>query len=256
MADPPPMRDLTPALPEAFPFALTKGALVVLPQTKPNAPGTTGTPSGPKVLIFQYNPETITRTRTGEWEARKNQKGAPSPAQQSKQSSFQGGGLFAKSETIAMKLVFDVTERLLRSGVADDGLGVLPELAVLEQIAIASPPKDGPAANPQNNAKLNEMAPKELLLALGVRFFPVIVTSLTITEKRFNSSLIPVRAECDLQMQVLEATEVAGDPAIKEAFTKLIQDRKDRAAMAASTVPGSTLDAIATALRTPLGGQS
>src|SRR5262249_16762924 len=138
-------------------------------------------------------------------------------------------------------------------------LGVLPELAVLEQIAIADPPKDDTQQqqDPNQGDKLNTIHPKELLLVMGTRYFPVIITSMTISEKRFSPQLVPMRAEVDIQMQVLEATEVAGDPAIKAAFAQLIADRKTRAALAAQDVPGGSLgdlgksvqDAISAALR-------
>lgn len=264
-------RNLEPSI-IALPYELRKGAFIVLPDTSPT--GAAGASAGkPQILRFQYNPDTITRSRTGEWQQRKNQKkgAVPTPQQKSNQDSFQGGGLFAKSETIALKLVFDATELLLRQppdtgAPASDSdavsLGVLPELAVLEQMSISDPPKDDKQADPNAGDKLNTIHPKELLLVLGSRYFPVIVTSMTITEKRFSPQLIPMRAEVDLQMQVLEATEVAGDPAIKAAFAQLIADRKTRAAMASEDVPVDSLgdlgksvqNAISAALRRPPGG--
>jgi hypothetical protein len=261
----------------AFGWALRRGAIIVLPDVKPGKGGKPGEKLGsPRVLRFQYNPETITRTRTGEWEQRKNQK-VPTPTQKSDQSNFQGGGLFTKSETISMKLVFDVSELLLRdlSGMPGAGggldpleVGVLPELAVLEQIAIAEPPKnEDQKKDDKKGDKLNVVRPKELLLVLGPRYFPVIVTSLTITEKRFSPSLVPVRAEVDMAMQVMEATETSGDQAIKAAFDQLMASRQKNAEAATAQVALDVNkgqfaqdlnevvgDAIAKALRTAPGG--
>ncbi len=261
----------------AFGWALRRGAIIVLPDVKPGKGGKPGEKLGsPRVLRFQYNPETITRTRTGEWEQRKNQK-VPTPTQKSDQSNFQGGGLFTKSETIQMKLVFDVSELLLRDTTGMPGatggldpaeVGVLPELAVLEQIAIAEPPKNEEKKKDDKGDKLNAVRPKELLLVLGPRYFPVIVTSLTITEKRFSHELVPVRAEVDMQMQVMEATETSGDQAIKAAFDQLMASRKKNAEAATAQVAldvnkGGQFeqdlnevvgDAIAKALRTAPGG--
>src|SRR4029079_12208628 len=100
--------------------------------------------------------------------------------------SLRGGGLYAKAETIAMKLIFDATEILLKGG-SDGQLGVLPELGVLEGIALAEAPKDDAGAakkkDPKQGTKLTALNPKEVLLILGKRSFPVIVTSMNIVEK-------------------------------------------------------------------------
>lgn len=229
----------------AFAWSLRRGAIIVLPDVQRGPGGKPGAKLGsPRVLRFQYNPESITRTRTGEWEQRKNQK-VPTPSQKADQNNFQGGGLFTKSEAIQMKLVFDATELLLRGegaaagatgGLDPQDVGVLPELAVLEQIAIAEPPKGDEKKTDKQADKLNVIRPKELLLVLGPRYFPVIVTSLTITEKRFGPNLVPVRAEVDLQMQVMEPTETSGDQAIKAAFDLLVATRKKHAAAATADV--------------------
>lgn len=245
----------------SFAHELQRGAFIVLPPTTSDAKGKKSTGQA-QVLRFQYNPETITRTRTGAWDARKNGKVLPqSASQKQEKDNFRGGGMFAKSETIAMKLVFDATELLLR-GEDPDGDGILPELAVLETIALGEAPKDDGKKDPKNDAKLNPIHPKELLLVIGKRYFPVIITQMTITEKRFSPDLIPLRAEIDFQMQVLEASEVDGDPAIHGAYNKLIGDRLANAAKAATSSQigslggDSSMDtvnavqgAIATALR-------
>lgn len=250
----------------AFTYQLQRGAFIVLPSTTSDARGTK-TKGQAQVLRFQYNPETITRTRTGAWDARKNGKILPpskekatSASQKQEKDNFRGGGMFSKSETVAMKLVFDATELLLRGG-DPDKLGILPELAVLEMIALGEVPKDDANKKDTKN-KLNPIHPKELLLVLGPRYFPVIVTQMTITEKRFSPDLVPLRAEVDLQMQVLEATEVNGDPAIHGAFNKLIGDRLANAAKSATSSQVGDLgnvesvqDAIAAALRRPPGDQ-
>jgi hypothetical protein len=266
-------RDLKPAI-IAFPHALQKGALVLLPRPTPaggkdagaGAGGTTG-----KQLRFQYNPESITRVRTGAWEARKTNKapggkgtGGPTAPQNQTLESFQGGGLFAKAETISMKLIFDATELLLAGAPAPGGappppederaLGILPELAMLERMAIANPradDKDGATKAPGKDSKLDAVIPSELLLVLGRRAFPVVITSMTIIEKRFSPTLVPLRAEIDLQMQMLEAHEVEGNQPIKAAYDQLLKQRFDNEAKAAESVTvgdDGTLDAINQAL--------
>lgn len=217
----------------AFEGILQRGALVLL-----RSPAQKGGLSTPEVLRFQYNPESITRNRTGAWEPRKNQKDQkPTPADKNGQNGLRGGGLYAKAETIAMKLLFDATEMLLKEPLFTPKYGVLPELAVLEGIALAEAPKDDAAKkkDPKKGTQLTALAPKEVLLVLGARYFPVIVTSMNITEKRFSPDLVPLRAEVDLQMQILEATEVTGNKAITDAYAQLVGDRARNAALALGT---------------------
>jgi len=249
-------RDLQPKI-IALPYALQKGALVLLPSTAPGAQKPKPAPqqgddkalapATAQHLRFQYNPESITRNRTGAWEPRKNQKVTAKDKQQ--QSNLRGGGLFSKAETIAMKLIFDATELLLR-GEGDEGkLGVLPELGVLERIAIAEPPKDGAGGkkNPKAGDKLTALNPREVLLVLGSRAFPVIITSMNITEKRFAPDLTPLRAEVDLQMQILEATEAVGNQAITAAYDLLLASRAANARKALE--PSVTMDVLAELLQ-------
>lgn len=219
-------RNLTPQH-LAYEGLLKKGSLVILPDA---------VVTQPKMLSFQYNPESITRNRTGEWAARKNQKDQRmTPAEKAKQGSLRGAGLYSKAETIAMKLIFDATELMLRDPYNGPASGVLPELAVLEGIAIAEAPKDDAAKkqSSKKGTKLTQLAPKEVLLLLGARTFPVIVTSMNITEKRFSPDLVPLRAEVDLQMQILEATEVTGHQEITRAYELLVASRMVNATFAA-----------------------
>ncbi|APR75698.1 Hypothetical protein A7982_01044 [Minicystis rosea] len=217
-------RNTTPEL-LAFEGPLKKGALVLLPKAATEQPA---------VLTFQYNPESITRNRTGEWAPRKNQKDQKmTPAEKDRQASLRGAGLYAKAETIAMKLVFDATELSLRDPVEGPSYGVLPELGVLEGIALAEAPKgDAPKKDAKKDAQLTPLAPKEVLLVLGARCFPVIVTSMNIVEKRFSRDLVPLRAEVDLQMQILEASDVAGHKDVIAAYDRLVKARQANAARA------------------------
>ncbi|HTV18230.1 MAG TPA: hypothetical protein VMG12_06155 [Polyangiaceae bacterium] len=266
-------RDLKPAI-IAFPHALQKGALILLPRPAPAkgkaAPagaGAGGSTTGTQ-LRFQYNPETVTRARSGAWEARKTQKGSskgsggPTAPQNQTLEAFQGGGLYAKSETLTIKLIFDATEFLLSAPPGagapapndDRSLGILPELAVLERMAIANPRSDEKDAGTKpagKDSKLDAVVPSELLLVLGARAFPVVITSMTISEKRFSPTLVPLRAEIDLQMQLLESHEVEGNQPIKAAYDQLRTQREENAAKAAESVTvgnDGKLDAINQAL--------
>jgi Contractile injection system tube protein len=241
-------RNLDPRL-IAFEARLERGAILRL-EDKAAAGGGGGSDElAGTVLRFQYNPETITRTRTGKWEQRKKRKGLTVvPPQEVRTRSGQGSSaLLAESEQISLKVVFDGTEAVL-AGRSDADRGVLPELAFLEMVSTG---REGNKGNADREA-VQPIRPDELLLILGsARMFPVVLTSLTITEQKFLPTLVPLRAEVDLKLNVLEPTESAYRRWIDVAFQRLLDDRTSAAATAAA--PGDVVAAIARELD-PGGG--
>jgi hypothetical protein len=208
--------NLEPAL-DALQGELIKGKLV---RIDPDDERLTG-----EVLEFQYNPETITRSRSGKWDPRKKRKeGSIASPQDVRSRSGQGSAaLLAESETIALKLVFDATEAILDSRPEAYERGVLPQLALLELISLGrdvdkqKKKKDGP----------RPIRPDELLLVLGEaqRIFPCVMTSLTITEQKYTPQLVPIRAEADIKLNVLEPTEQAYSKWIGDAFEQVLAAR-------------------------------
>ncbi|GMU03344.1 hypothetical protein KH5H1_74660 [Corallococcus caeni] len=240
-------RNLDPTL-IAFDQQLQKGMLVTLPQT---ADDKKSEPSV-RALRFQYNPETVTRTRAGQWET----KPGKTPEQTKVLTDAQrGGGLHAKSETIALKLVFDVTEALLRDTTGAGTQGVLPELAILEGMALG---KDQTGEEEKKPAtKLVSLNPTELLLMLGPRTFPVVITGMTIVEQRFDPALYPLRAEVDLRMRILEVGENAANNKVAQAFANLRDLRLRMEDLAVvKGADASTLIAQALAPQVKLNGAS
>lgn len=251
-------RNLDPRL-DALGHRLEHAALVRIPDPAPAggqsaAPAAGGVPAH-QVLRFQYNPETLTRTRQGSWDARKQRRAGVSPPQESRteRGGMGSGAVNAESEQISFKLVFDATEAIL-AGADAAATGILPELAFLEIGArgrenAAPPPAKGTAAKPGQKAQA--VKPDEMLLVIGGRAFPVVITSLTIIEQKFLPTLVPVRAEVDLRLTVLESGESAYRQWISTSFTALMEQRTAAAAAADS---GGSLKAVAAALTTAFAG--
>lgn len=232
-----PEASLTP-----FRGTLYKGKLLRIP------PPTDGNDSQPKLLEFQYNPETITRSRTGKWEPRqsrqRNQR-APSPQDVRGRSGQGPASLMAESETISLKVVFDATEAIMARDTVATAEGVRPLLAALEIITMG---KEVRARNGQRDAA-RSVRPDELLLILGdERMYPVVLTSLSITEQKFRArDLVPIRAEADLKFNVLEPTEQAYSQLTTNAFNELKAKREASAGKSYSS--DASANAIAGALR-------
>lgn len=194
-------------------------------------------------LEFQYNPETVTRTRAGQWDPRKRKRD-PKAAQALQQKSQLGAAgaaaLLADAETISFQLVFDATEALLNRapGGSDEKFdpvrdGVLPQLAFLEVVSLGMSPQARAAQNTAKKGEIRPIRPSELLLRLGgSRAFPCVLTDLTITEQKFNPALVPIRARADLKLTVLEPMEVSNLKEVQQQFDQLLARRQELAGYA------------------------
>ena len=161
-----------------------KGALVAV---KPLSPA-----SG--VIVFQYNPDTLTRTvraRTAGAEGDKTEalrlKGPP-------------------DETLRLDVELDAADQLEAGDPDAESSGVYPALSRLEILLYPS------SAIVIANEALTllgvlEVIPAEAPLTLLVwgpkRVLPVRLTSFTITEEAFEPGLNPIRAKVSLELSVL-----------------------------------------------------
>jgi hypothetical protein len=163
---------------------ILKGALVSFDRLNPIA----------KVIVFQYNPESLTRSLSSKESAGEGDraevlriKGAP-------------------SETITMKVDIDATDQLEKAESVAVAVGIYPQLSALELILYPTS-SHIKSKTLQALAGTLEIAPPEApltILATGPnRVVPVRLTSLTITEKAFDTRLNPTLAEVDLTLQVL-----------------------------------------------------
>ena len=233
-------RNLDPKL-VAFEGRLERGAIL---RIDPPGEGANADLTG-KVLRFQYNPETITRSRTGKWEPRKKRKGIAPPSDIRSQSGTGSSGLMAESETISLKVVFDATEAVLANR-GNSEKGVLPELAFLELSSLGREGKEQERGS--TFEAIQPVRPDELLLILGrARIFPVVITNISIVEQKFLPTLIPLRAEVDLKFNVLEPTESAYRVWINAAFEELRYARVTASGLAEADT--SAVRAVADALQ-------
>lgn len=251
MTESPPGRFLDPTL-IAFEHALEHGALVRLRTQSPGATDGTVSLEGNQVLHFQYNPETITRTRQGKWEARQQRRTATAPSERTARGAQGTGAVNAESEQITLKLVFDATEAILGSKPEAAEKGVLPELAFFEVTTLgkesggAEGGARGGGGSRSGAQRAQPVRPDELLLVLGAaRTFPVVVTNVSITEQKYTPELVPIRAEVDLRLTVLEPGESAYAAWITQVFGDLLAQRTANAEVAHQRSP---LDAVARSL--------
>jgi hypothetical protein len=146
------------------------------------------------VIIFQYNPETLSRTVTAE---------AAAPG------GDRGDALRLKGpprESITASIEIDATDQLETGDAQAAAVGVHPVLASLEMLLY---PKSALVIANEVLAAFGviEVIPPEAPLTLFVwgpaRVVPVRLTSLRITEEAFDTMLNPIRAKVDVTLDVL-----------------------------------------------------
>jgi hypothetical protein len=154
----------------------------------------------PNVIIFQYNPDTLTRTL--------------------KPRSAGGGAARAEAqlltgppeETIKVDVELDATDQLEKSDGIAGALGVYPQLSALEMLTY---PKSALAI--LNTTLLAtgiiEIAPPTAPLTLFIwgpqRILPVLVTDCSITEEAHDPALNPIRAKASLGLRVLSYNDLS-----------------------------------------------
>jgi hypothetical protein len=150
------------------------------------------------VVVFQYNPSTLTRTLTA------RTTGGDGPASTPR---FAG----PPEETVKLSVEIDATDQLEAGDRVAGDLGIRPALAALE--AMLYPSSAVVVANEAlARAGIVEILPMEAPLTLLVwgarRIMPVAITEFSVTEEAFDLALNPLQAKVDLGLKVLGYAEL------------------------------------------------
>jgi hypothetical protein len=173
----------------------------------------------PNVVIFQYNPETMTHGWTMATTAPAAAPGAA--GQHVSQLAVSGPPV----ESFTFSLVMDSNDTIADANPVSAGLaeisGVYSRLAALEMLLFPLPPPGGGLIGSVSSALgITAAAPTrsvpsgDLPLVLFVwgpgRIVPVRVTSFSVTEKLYDSLLLnPTHAEAQIGLRVLAANELS-----------------------------------------------
>ena len=154
----------------------------------------------PTVIIFQYNPDTLTRTL--------KPRAPDGDAARSEVQRLTG----PPEETIKVEVEIDATDQLERNDAIAGTLGIHPQLAALEMLVY---PKS--ALVIANTALLAagtiEVIPPDAPLTLFIwgakRILPVRITEFSITEEAHDQALNPIRAKVGLGLRVLSYNDLS-----------------------------------------------
>lgn len=174
----------------------------------------------PNVVIFQYNPETMTHTWT--------------PAAAAAEASREGGNPLAvkgvPGESFSFTLVLDANQSISDGGVSGklaDVSGVYTRLAALEMLQFPTGSGGGllgsvslsigaggislsasVGVEPVRTVPESQL-PTVLFVWGAGRIVPVKVTGLTVSEKLYDKILNPIHAEVQVGLKVLTPDELA-----------------------------------------------
>jgi hypothetical protein len=163
---------------------ILKGALVSVSPTRPI----------PSVIVFQYNPDTLTRSI--------KPRAPGSDGARSEAMRLTG----PPEETIRVDVEIDAVDQLEKSDGIATSLGIYPQLSALEMLTYPSS-----ATIIANTVLLAagtiEIVPADAPLTLFIwgakRILPVRISDFSITEEAHDQALNPIRAKVGLGLRVL-----------------------------------------------------
>ncbi len=169
----------------------------------------------PLILVFEFNPQTLSRTRTinittGNAPGTRSGYDFTLPTETPRVAQ----GVTVEPEQFNLEILIDATDRMgdpnLPGHATAVAFGIEPELDTLR--SMVEPKSQGPGGVQMlsslglggNKAFQRDEHPSVLLLVWGNHILPVFLTSVQVTENAHLPSLKPYRANVTLSFQVIE----------------------------------------------------
>jgi Contractile injection system tube protein len=173
---------------------LMKGAIIISDLANPS----------PHSILFQYNPETMSRTLQG-------QSGGGSGGEGSTTESFRLKG--PPTETINLEIELDATDNLERpdQNGSSATMGIYPQLATLEMIMYPKIPVVTANRVLAAIGTIEIIAPEGpfVIFVWGPnRVIPIRLTEFKVTEEAYDTNLNPIRAKVSLGLRVLSYADL------------------------------------------------
>lgn len=175
----------------------------------------------PNVVLFQFNPESITRTIEI----------PPRPSGASLREVNQAGEI--PVEKISLTAHFSAQEEATRQNPVTLASGIAPQLAALDKLVRPAGPLSGlinkavdkigslisgSSSEPTQQVP-REAYPRTLFVWGATRVLPVTIDSLSIVEKQYDALLNPTLAEVTISMTAIVPDPCSDDPIAKGAYT-------------------------------------
>jgi hypothetical protein len=193
----------------------------------------------PSVIIFQYNPDSLTRTLQAQMGAEGGDR--------SEQLRLKG----APTETIKLDIEIDATDQLEKAEANATSMGIYPQLSALEMLIY---PKSSLVIANTILLALGtiEIIPPTAPLTIFVwgpkRALPVKLNEFSITEEAHDTNLNPIRAKVSLGLRVLSYSDL---PLTHPGYALFLAHQVTKEAMARIGGSGSLADVGGAGLSLP-----
>jgi Contractile injection system tube protein len=177
----------------------------------------------PNIVVFQFNPERMTRT------PRMVQPPPRTPPGQGNSNARQVSG--EPSEALSFTLKIDASDALAQGNPIAAASGVLTTISALELLMVPQTSSIVNLAALAGGSAPAKAPPLTVPLVLFIwgpyRIVPVTITSLSITETEYDQLLNPIRAEVSAQLQILTPSDLADDEKIGRGAYKYSEGVKE-----------------------------
>ena len=158
----------------------------------------------PNIVIFQFNPERVSRTPSLAQPPR-------TPVGAGQVDATQQAA--APTESFSFTLKLDASDQLADSNPIAAASGILPALSALELLMVPKSAMTIDLASLAGSTSTKFVSPPAKLPTVlffwgPFRIWPVTVNSLSVTETEYNTLLTPVRAEVTVSLQVLTPSQI------------------------------------------------
>lgn len=182
----------------------------------------------PNVVIFQFNPDTMSRAIQ-----------IPQrPSGRTARETNQAGEI--PTETISFKAEFDAAEQLNSGNILALTLGIGPQLAALEKMVYPSENGGfigaaidaigdalGIGGDSPEQPIPRKKYPQILFIWGATKVLPVTIQSMSITEQQYDQLLNPVRAEVSLSLKTINHIDRCSNDKVGKGALKYSQIAKD-----------------------------
>lgn len=165
----------------------------------------------PLALSFEFNPQTLSRTRTiqlrtGNAPGTRGGYDFTLPTETPRVAQ----GVTVQPESFTIDILIDASDRLMEGDAIAEQFGIEPELATLR--TMVEPKSQGPGGLQMlsslglggGRAFQRDECASVLLFVWGTHILPIFLTSVKVDEMAHMPSLVPYRAKVQLTMQVIE----------------------------------------------------
>ena len=172
-------------------------------------------------LNFEFNPSTITRTRSIDISFEDEGQTGPKDFKDESEAARVAQGVSVKAESFTVKILLDATDRMNAGDNNAQTNGVQPELDIL--YSMVEPKRlnsDGAATLAAlSDSDDSQSYPSVLIFTWGQQVLPVFITQVQFEVKAYLPTLVPYRAEATLTLQVIQSSNEFYTAEVKRMYS-------------------------------------